>query len=384
VDLDNISDYTKLSLQISRDTAVTAGSDHLEEELHTPEWSASGIFLSLMTATAASLDPAEDNRLVYSASPLTVGPALDVWISGNSLLVNLPMDLLEARLGGWVDSWYFACWAMIDGQAPVMGGVMEVTESTGGIADIFEPDVYDFIFSRDPRLENRMLANYSSSRSATLDAVGRGFAAVHPATVGPLMAAAGPQVEILTQPSQTVQSQRLVSGTVDGSLLGQLALVHRVAQGQTDTTWLDPQAGEWSVQVSLEEGENIFQAAGLNSAVEWGISNQLSVLRTVEHAPQVEISYYQIGQQIVLNGSGTQDIDSDISSWFWEAETGNPGALPIDNPDGIYASIDLTGLQIQPGSYWLRLNVSDLGGHQEYARVLLDIDSNGNLINRNS
>ncbi len=372
-----LHDYSKLAFLVLPDAGSLPEGDHIREELDSPDWAGgSGVFLSLMRPGAPSLDPEQDNRLVYDDDPFLAGPAVTVWEEGNTLLANLPMDLLEQRLGGWAEAWYFGAWAMIDGVAPIDGGVMEVGEDLGGVEEAYDPDVYDFVFCDTPFLEDRMLRNFSLGRTATLDAAGRGLAEVWPEMVGPDMGAPGPRVRILTQGAATVLTQKTIAGTVSEDAVGDVLLLHGYGEEQTDSLWITPGEGEWSLSLSLQEGANAFQALAVDVEEEWGTSSTLTYTLLVNHAPQPAVDLSWNGEWLSLNGSATLDIDGDITGWLWEMEEGNPETVEITNSESMIARI--YDLPATDGSYWLRLTVEDEEGHEDHARGLFEIE-NGEL-----
>lgn len=135
VDVGDVHDYLRVVLLLTSDLYASAASDHLSEELRTPDWAAGGVLVCLAVPTSNFFDPAHDNRLILDHSPLTVGPALDVWLDGDRLVANLPMDELELHLGSWQEEWYIAAYTVLDGIQPIEGGVMEIGPAQGGLAE---------------------------------------------------------------------------------------------------------------------------------------------------------------------------------------------------------------------------------------------------------
>jgi cyclomaltodextrinase / maltogenic alpha-amylase / neopullulanase len=370
--LELVHDYSKIALQINREMDVETGSDHLGEELNTPDWQNAGIFMTFMDPASTWVDPELDNRLLLGFDPPQSGAELDIWKDGNSLFVNIPMDLIEERLGGWMDYWYFACWSMLTGIQPVVDGVMEIDESTGGVAEAYEPDVYDLAWVDTQELENILLNNYSLGRTAALDADGRGFVAILPEMIGPDMGAPGPRINFLTQPSATIVANRNIAGEVGESATGQVLLIHQDNSGVADTTYIDPVDGLWEYSYHLSDGMNTFQAQAIDADEDWGFSSQLLVEYLLDHAPQVRIDMTLNDGTLLLLGGNTIDVDGDISTWQWEADENNPLDIVIDNSDSMVGRI--SNIPATDGSYFVKLTVEDSQGNQDFARANFEVE----------
>ena len=367
-----LHDYSRVNLLLLPNLAALPATDHLRDELETPDWSLGGLFVSLLKPTSPHLDPAQDNRLLYDHSPLDAGPALTVWQSGQTLVANLPMDLLEERLGSWQQEWFLGCFATITGVAPVEDGVTEVGPGQGGVVEAWDCDVYDVGLVGPGVLEDAMLGNCSLGRTARLDAAGRGFAAVLPGDVGPHMASPGPVVRILTRPAVTVLSACTVRGTSTPNTVGPVWLVNTWAGG-ADSAQVALVDGQWSTATILHDGLNHFQAFAQDGEGYWGSSSALELTWFRDHAPQPQVAMTLAAGTLNLYGTATVDIDGDIESWLWEMEEGNPAPVVIQNAAQSVATIP--ALPAEDGAYWLRLTVTDAAGHQNTARGLFEVEN---------
>ncbi|MCA9782497.1 MAG: T9SS type A sorting domain-containing protein [Candidatus Cloacimonetes bacterium] len=365
VELDLVHDYSRVVLMLTSDIQASKSGDHLAEELRTPDWAAGGMLVTLVAPGSTSLNPAEDNRFVLAHTPFTAGPAIDVWQEGNALYANLPMDILEEHLGSWQEEWYLAAYTVLDGVQPIEGGVLEITPTTGGLAENWDCDVYDLMNVGYALNEDRILANNNIARTSTLDGTDRGFAAILPGQVGPHMAAPGPVVNILTRGASTVVPFKTIAGTVTANAVGTVSLIHTTESGQT-TLDLSINGNSWSTSLNLEDGLNTFQATAVDGEGEQGSSALMEYTLARNHAPRpvVDVSLHADGY-IRLYGGNTMDMDGDISSWSWTAEAGNPEELVFTNAGSSIARIE--SLPTTPGEYRVRLTVNDAEGHSDWA-----------------
>lgn len=374
VELGMVHDYSLVRLRLLPDLTADLSGDHISDELLTPDWAAGGVAVTLRKPGSPHLLPAQDNRLLHGHHPLVAGADVPVWISGTSLFADLPMDLLEDRLGSWQEDWFVSAVAEIDGVAPVSGGVFEPGPAVGGLDAAWDCDAYDALDADVAGLEDRLLGNSNLSRAAALDGVGRGFRAVRPEEVGPHMAAPGPVVRILTQGAPTILAGRTIRGTATANAVGDVALVRQAGEADPDTFVVPLAGGAWSQHVSLAEGVNHFQAFAVDGEGEWGASSSLDCELLRDHAPRTRAeATLQPDGSVRLYGGNTIDIDGDIVSWSWEAEAGNPAELVLTGASQQTASIpDPPAVD---GAYWLQLTVVDAEGHEGVARALLEIEN---------
>jgi glycosidase len=377
VDLGLVHDYSRVVVVLTSDLFAGLTGDHLSEELRTPDWAAGGVLLCLASPASTSLDPAQDNRLILGHAPFQAGPALDVWLEGNTLLANLPMDELELHLGSWQEEWYIAAYTVLDGVQPIEGGVMEIGLVHGGLAENWDCDAYDLINVGYPPSENRILANNNIARTSTLDAVNRGFAAVLPYDVGPNMAAPGPVVTILTRGASTIVPFKTIAGTVSPNAVGSVTLSHGYGE-VVENIQVPIVGGSWSAGLNLQDGVNTFQASALDGEGEAGSSAVMEYTLNRNHAPRpvVDVSLHADGY-IRLYGGNTQDIDGDITTWTWTAEAGNPQAVSIVNGGSSIARIE--DLPTVEGVYRVRLTVADGEGNSDYALGQFEVE-NGSIL----
>lgn len=372
VQLRLLHDYTRIHFLLLPSPSATISDDHLREELHTPDWSLGGLGLFLLKPSSPHLDPDQDNRLLSGHSPVAAGAPVTAWTSGQTLVANLPMDLLEERLGSWQEEWFLACFASITGVAPVTGGVTEVGPAQGGLAEAWDCDVYDAALVRPAAREDPILGNSSLGRTARLDAVGRGLAAIRPEDVGPHMAAPGPVVRILSRGGTTVTATRALRGTATANTAGPVWLVREHVAGR-DSVALDLTAGQWSTTANLVEGLNRFQARAQDGDGFWGSSSAMETFLVRDHAPQPQISMTLVDGTLNLYGTGTVDIDGDIVSWLWEMEGDNPTPVAIVDAQQSIAAI--AQLPAVDGAYWLRLTVTDAQANTGTARGLFEVEN---------
>lgn len=371
VELRMLHDYSRVQVLLLSDLSAQAIEDHYRDELATPDWGENGISLGLMKPGSSAIEAEVDNHLLLGHNPLQTGAVLDVWQEGQALVANLPMDLLEERLGTWQEAWHLACWAHFTGVAPVNGYVSELGVVNGALVEAWDCDVMDFAFASPIATENRMLGNASLSRMARLDAIGRGFVAVLPEDVGPNMAAPGPVVRILTLGGESILADRHVRGTVSANAIGDLLLT-REWPGGTDSLLITPDGNDWSIDLELREGVNRFQAWAVDDDGFWGSSASMEFTLLRDHAPQPRITMIEQEEGLRFYATATVDIDGDIVSRDWAPLPDNPEAITIQDSDQSIAL--LADYPTTDGEYWIRHTVEDAEGHVGEALCMFEVE----------
>jgi cyclomaltodextrinase / maltogenic alpha-amylase / neopullulanase len=371
IEMGLVHDYTRIAFTLMPNMYAPLAGDHIAEELLLPNWQDAGVFVSLLNPGSIHIDAEMDMCLLTSDEPGASVP-LSIWKVGETLIMNLPMDLLEMRLGSWQDAWYTTVYAMPTGLAPLEGYVTELGVSAGGLEAAWDCDVYDALSTQPAFIENRLLGNFSMGHTASLDAVGRGFYEVWPEDVGPDMAAPGPRVRILTHGATSVLRPRTLVGTLSENAVGPVHLV-RFSEQTSDTFLIDAVNGEWSQALLLNDGLNTFKAQAVDDEGFWGFSSALDYTWFVDHAPQVVAKPSVTENGLRLYGGNTMDVDGDIVAWLWEAEEGNPQSVSIEGTNAQTAWVH--ALPTVDGAYWFQLTVEDAMGNVGHARALLEMEA---------
>ncbi|MBM3324306.1 MAG: T9SS type A sorting domain-containing protein [Calditrichaeota bacterium] len=310
------------------------------------------------------------NIIYLSRTPLAYGAEIRLdpqAYADNRFAFRIARADLEAVMGNYQSEWFFACCTFL--ADPVSGDAYEVTAANGGSDLTGEPDIYDALFW-PPRLQSVMLRNWSNARTATFDATGRGFAAVHPDSIGPNVFHSGPIMRILTRGTHiapTIRAAKELTCTFHSDT--QLVAI-RLYQNAYPPLNIPTTEDTFTVNVTLVEGINTFWLEGIDLVGDTGRSPQTILTLKVNHAPNPVITTRVEGSQGILDGSASTDPDSPNLSFQWTADADNPEIVTIVNPNASLASFALPSTL---GEYYFRLDLSEPTGPHATGRTLFTI-----------
>jgi glycosidase len=146
--------------------------------------------------------------------------------------------------------------------------------------------------------------------------------------------------------------------------------VHRVSlvRNNRDTIIAPVTSGAFSVTDTLLEGRNTFRALA-DSAGATAASDSVTFTLFVNHAPDAEISFTDIGSSIIVSAGGSTDPDSGQSALLtssWSADHANPA--PLAGVDGASARTLTVPKPSKAGEYYLGLVARDPDGNADTTR----------------
>lgn len=344
-----------------------AGIPGLEAEVEVPDLSAGGVSLLLLEPSSPHFDADIHNRLHSSGDLSDPGAEVDLTVDANNdaYSVVVATEDLESVLGSFQSAWNFTC-ATLMAAGEESGYCGEVTAGMGGVEGIEEPDVIDALFYFAADVERKLMINYGGSRRVTFDAPGRGVAEVDPEDIGPNMLSPGPLCRVLTRGAPTIDTTRNVSGRVTSA-----AAIEQVWLVQNGN-WMPVALVEdtFTVPVTLEEGPNVFTVRAVDVAGDSGRSPAMTYTLVINHAPDIQITTRQEGQQGALDASATTDPEDQTVAFEWSADPDNPEAVTLEDANTAVARFTFPDT---PGEYYFNLTAADPDEHASHARTLFTI-----------
>ena len=360
----DITDYTKLGIQIASDAVGPMVELPQALEVKTHEWNGTGVFFTIVDPNSQLCDTAVDNHLYTQRYPPVVGDPIPVAVVDDSFVFELDLGALETILGSYNVPWYFYVFTWVAGFEP--------DSEVGGSVHFIDPDIYDVMFFESDELQHKLLRNYipagrlGGPRMVSLDAIGRGIATISAYEIDSSLYNPGPVVRLLTRSGEVYDSIYTVDGTISDTTIHSAILT----VNEEDTT-IPVVGGCFSVQVKLSEGDNIISCRAQNSAGYWGYSPCINLHLYVDHTPKAIIdTVYVDGNRIWVDGSTSYDPDSDPLTYLWYADTTNPAPIEFDDPNAA-----ITWFVVPPtdGEYYFTLKVTDPDGNTDFARRFIRV-----------
>ena len=351
-------------IQISTDVnGPLVSSPMFETEVATPDWNGNGAQVCLSPYTTAEGRESICYRLITGRDPLAFG-ALVTKISDFSFMVALA-DLEEA-LGSFNTGWYFAAYSYFNGVSEWSGVSYEVGEADGGIGEAYDPDAYDMLFVDSPELQRMLLGSYTSTRMAALDNVGRGFALVEPAEIGPNVNSGGPVLRFISRNVTTVSSQKTI--WCKTSDINALVTIHHLFEGG-DRTYSTAGSNDFGRDVTLEPGANTFR---LESTDDTGTSRSpvLTITLKVPVAPEAVFANSYASGTVTLDASGSSDPQEQAIDYAWTPDPDNPATVSLSGANTATAAFPKPSVN---GEYYFDLTLGDPDGNTTPARTFVTV-----------
>ncbi|MGB2867452.1 MAG: alpha-amylase family glycosyl hydrolase, partial [Bacteroidota bacterium] len=168
---------------------------------------------------------------------------------------------------------------------------------------------------------------------------------------------------------------RMLYGTVEDTSIHNV----RVVRNSTDTLSATASGGAYSLSVNLVEGLNTFRGLIKDSTGTTQLSSPVNFTYFVNHAPNAQVSYLDIGSSVRFSAGLSTDPDLGQTATLqfeWAADSTNPAAL---------AGFPATGVQVDvlkpttPGEYFVRLIATDDNGNKDTVRSFFTILNDGSF-----
>ncbi len=369
-DFDN--EMSTVLLQINSDFAgIVANPAVVETEMATPEWNGSGVQLILTNPDDEVAVEGVHNVLITQRDPVMTGSEVDVdpdrLVNESIFVFTLSIDELEGILGSYNGEWYFSVCSFFSSDE-ADGYTFEVNEDYGGIEELFDPDIYDVMFTDTRELQHILVGNYNANRTAALDNIGRGFVSIEPDEIGPNVGSDGPALRFLSRGAPTIRNEWTLTGTIDvddpvtvtvrqTTDLGEI--LHEIP-GVSDT---------FNVDITLDPGVNTFRAEATYFD-ELGISPSIVYELLVEDAPVAVFENRLEGNTVYLDASESYDPDDQDISFQWVADENNPDDVALEDTDQDVAWFTIPETH---GEYYFDLVIEDTDENVTNARTLATV-----------
>lgn len=337
-------------------------------ELQVPGLTAGGVSLLLLDPSSPYYAAAIHNRIHPNGDLAQQGPPVSLSYDPGShaYLVTFSTADLEDYLGSYQTAWYYTC-ASFQAASADEGYCHEITEADGGVAGEEEPDAYDMLFMQARDIQPKLMTNYGLSRRATLDAPGRGVAAIVPDSIGPNLRHPGPVCTILTRGAPTTDNTQ----TVKGRVTSQVALTNVWLRQNAAIQQVTMVADTFTFNATLSEGENIFAAWAVDANGDTTNSPSMTFTLVVDHAPNVRITTNVGDATLYMDATTTSDPEGQQVSFVWTADPANPAPVTLSGANSALASFVIPPVS---GEYYFDLVASDPDQHQTRGRTFFTID----------
>ncbi|MCK4328859.1 T9SS type A sorting domain-containing protein [candidate division WOR-3 bacterium] len=363
-----LSEYTKLGIQISTTDVAPVVEVPPPLEMKTREWNGNGIFFTIMDTSSPFFNPDLDNRVYIQRYPPVLDDSINVLISGDSLVFQIGISLLEEILGSYNVPWYFYLFSFIPD--------LEADSSIGGSDHYIDPDIYDVMFFENRELQEKLLANYipdgelGGPRMASLDAVGRGIEGIEAYDIDSSLFNPGPVVRLLTRSGIVYDSIYTIDGTISDNSIAEAILT---INGM-DTT-ISVTSGFFSASILLDEGDNIISCRAQNSEGFFGFSPSINLELIVDHKPKAIIdTVFFVGESIFVAGTSSYDPDGDGLTYLWYPDSLNPEEIFFSEPESVITSFSIPSTN---GEYYFNLSVEDPDSNHDFARAFITVSDSG-------
>ncbi len=377
IKMGKISSYTRLGFSIvnTLDNTYVDASQNIN--LRIPEWNGRGVFAILSSPTSAYLDTAVENDLYTSRIPLqsSLKIKLDSTAAVNGeFKFTLPLSLLQSIMGTYQNAWYLGVYSYLKNQ----NGAINPGPSEAGVGYPNNPLVYDVAFFAKTQIQQRLLANYSSSAQiggpteAVIGSNQRGYIGIMPADIDSLLGQV-PPVQIYANGGPLYYDTVTVSGYV-GKPAGDTVYLKVNDTTYTSTT---NTSQEFHILVNLKAGNNLITAS---TAFGSGFSVSKSIVYNyiVNHIPVVKIYSSVNGSTVTMNGDSTVDPDGTTLSYHWSQDASNPTQVTISNQTS--SSISFTAPSVK-GEYYFTLNAVNAANDTGWARSVFIVGDSAYIPN---
>jgi cyclomaltodextrinase / maltogenic alpha-amylase / neopullulanase len=170
----------------------------------------------------------------------------------------------------------------------------------------------------------------------------------------------------------TYDSWRSLRGIVQDTSVKSVAVV----RNGTDTSYVVPVSGAFSVTDSLEEGTNTF-VAWVDSAGQPAGSASVTITRKVVHKPFVRVAVNSSSGSVTFDARLTHDPDGQtVSNFIWLDDPLTP--LGLNGRTGSTVSVAKPS---KPGEYYYGVTAIDQDGNADTARFYIVVRPDGSVEN---
>ncbi|MCB2210633.1 T9SS type A sorting domain-containing protein [bacterium] len=372
-----IGDESRVMIQISSTDGTSPETNpDFATEMSLRDFNGVGVQMVLADPSSPGYDSANHNRLITGRDPVEYGNSFDVTVDASGDVdrwqFELPVADLEAVMGSYGSDWYFSVYSFFEGFDPTVDHSWEIGLDNGGIAEDYDPDAFDMMFVDEYSLQHTLFNNHTLGRNVTLDAEGRGIAAISPDEIGPNIGSSGPVLRWLTRDWSTIQGSKTLYAEIENDDV-ELMIHHSWTDGETDYDLGTVSAGEITHDVTLQEGSNFFQLVGtLNN--ETSVSSELEIFYNTPQAPVAEMDVSVDGNEITLSAGDSYDPQEQPIIYQWTADPDNPEVVTLS---GSGSSVATCAVPATLGEYYFDLTLEDTDGNITHARTMFAVDPDG-------
>lgn len=379
IQMDKITDRTRLGLLISNPVGGDKVPDPGGADFITEDWNKEGVYASVASPNSSYLNTDKENRFQvmrdpaeYSDESISINEGL---LSENKFQFKVGLAFLDSLMEGWIQERDFMLFSYLASETGD-GTAFEITESEGGSDVEMEPDLYDAAFIRDAFWQNRIFNNYITDEQpfgpwkTSLDKGGRGIKALQGSDVSDSLASFGPVLTFLT-PGVTYWYDTLtVHGKISDSTINTATFYFNEEESQVNV-----ENGHFQKEVVLQEGENTAYFTAVNSEGFSGTSREITLNYEPDYQPEVTIEGSVSGREVTMTATGSSPQDLTLSYQWTEDET-NPEELGVSsNSESVNFTVPGT-----EGEYFVNVQVTDTEERTAFARKLITAENDSVFI----
>lgn len=365
--IEDITNRTRIGLLITNPVNQTI-SDLLSLDIVTEFWENEGVFIPIGAPGNSHQNIIKEN--IYWLGIDSYGKNLNVnmdAINSDRFEFKISLAYLDSLLGSWTRERNFYLFSYIAAD-DMSGNGFEVTSAEGGSDFEEDPDIYDSAFFRSGFWQDRVFSNYIPSdqrmgpRFVSLNGFGRGKKSFTASDISDSLATYGPAINFLTPSVTFWYPDVTVKGTLSDSEITTVKFYFNGVESTENVT-----DSEFSVPVTLEEGENIIFVKAVDKNGYESTTKNLILIYEKDNSPQVSISGSVSGRTVTLNAEGTSPDDVTFTYYWTDDDELNPANLMgAATTQGI--TIDIP---IIKGEYYINVRARDSKGRFAYARQLI-------------
>lgn len=370
VNIEDITDRTRVGLLISNPVNEST-NDPLSLDTRTESWENEGIFIPIGSPGNTHENLSKENKFWLSTESF-----------GNSLYVNtnamfsdefkftISLAYLDSLLGSWTRDRNFYLFSYIAAD-DMSGNGFEVTSAEGGSDNEEDPDIYDAAFFRSGFWQDRVLSNYIPSgqkmgpRLVSLNGFKRGKKAFTASDISDSLATYGPAINFSTPSATFWYDDVTVKGTLSDPDISTITFSYNGVETTENVT-----NSEFSVPVTLEEGNNIIFVKAVDNKGYESTSKNLVLTYEKDLAPQVTISGNVNGRSVTLTANGAS-LDDVTFTYYW---TDDDEVNPANIMGAATTQTINFNIPLSEGEYFLNVRSRDSKGKFAYARQLIFAD----------
>ena len=366
--LDQINDRTRIGIIIANPSGRLIDAP-FNLDMKISDWD-NGIFAAL----GAPGNPYENTDLEnkFLVDPETLTPTTENIVLDPGQIVNnifsfkVGTAFLDSLLASWIDTreFYVFSYVVKDDNS---GNSIEVTSAEGGSEYNEDPNIYDAAFIRSGLWQSKLFNSFigtgqrNGPRIAALDGTGRGIATLRSSDISDSLETHGIVISFLTPEVDYWFTDVTVHGTLSDETITSITFIKDGVQSSQPVI-----NGEFSVPVTLEEGDNIIIVKAQEADGFITTSRELVLTYVFDKTPLVAIQGSVDGRKVSMQVEATSPAGLSLS-YTWTEDDNNP---ELTGATTTGPTFDFT-VPATEGEYLVKVTAEDTEGNSYYAKKMI-------------